>query len=398
MPAQAKGPRLWLRKARTSKRRDGRIVKNRAVWLIRDGEYAESTGCGPHDRAGAEEALRAYLNRRHAASARQGLRPANAIPVADVIGLYAEQVAPHHEDPNETGQRLERLLTFFGRDRLSQIDGERCRAYAAQSSTDAMARRDLEDFRAAINHHLREGKHNEIVSVVLPDRRPGREEWLTRSEAARLILSAWRYREVQKGVKTDRCSRRHVARFAIVGVYSGTRSASICAAALGAPEPGRGWIDLERGVFYRRPQGRRETKKRQTPAPLPRRLLAHLRRWHRLGAKYVVEWNGKPVKDCDKAFRNAVKDAGLRPTVTPHVLRHTAATWLMQGRGDPRESAEYLGMTLETLLRTYGHHHPDYLTAARDVFDRAPQERHSLRATDREQTSSNVIKISGNRR
>src|SRR5262249_1584792 len=160
------------------------------------------------------------------------------------------------------------------------------------SSTDAMARRDLEELRAAINHHLREGKHNEVISVVLPERRPAREEWLTRSDAARLLWSAWRYREVQKGVSTDRRSRRHVARFTIVGLYTGTRAAAICAASF-YPEAGRGLVDVERGVFYRRAQGARETKKRQTPVPLPRRLLAHLRRWKRLGARYVVEWNGK---------------------------------------------------------------------------------------------------------
>jgi hypothetical protein len=34
---------------------------------------------------------------------------------------------------------------------------------------------------------------------------------------------------------------------------------------------------------------------------------------------------------------------------------------------------ECVALSLETLLRTYGHHQPDYLTAPRDAFDRAPQ-------------------------
>ena len=34
--------------------------------------------------------------------------------------------------------------------------------------TAAAARRELEDLRAAINHHRREGLCSEIVSVVLP--------------------------------------------------------------------------------------------------------------------------------------------------------------------------------------------------------------------------------------
>ena len=86
-----------------------------------------------------------------------------------------------------------------------------------------MARRELEDLRAAIIHHRREGLCNAIVDVVLPPKPQPRERWLTRSEAARLIWAAWRYREVQKGSPTDSKSRQHVARFILVGLYSGTR-------------------------------------------------------------------------------------------------------------------------------------------------------------------------------
>src|SRR5262249_7076578 len=152
----------------------------------------------------------------------------------------------------------------------------------------------------------------------------GRERWCTRSEVAKLLWAAWRFREMQKGQPTDRRSRRHVAHFVLVAFYTGTRAGSVCAAAL-EPTEGRGWIDLDKGIFYRRPAGARETKKRRPPVPLPDRLLAHLRRWHGLGQRFAVEWNGKAVREVDKAFRNAARDAGL-PDVTPHVLRHSSAT------------------------------------------------------------------------
>ena len=105
-----------------------------------------------------------------------------------------------------------------------------------------------------------------------------------------------------------------------------------------------------------------------------------------------MEWNGQPVRDVDKAFRNVASAAGLLD-VTPHILRHTAATWLMQLGTDPWQVAEYLGMTLKTLLDNYGHHHPDHLRGPRDAFDRPPQHRHRKPATEREQTLSNVMKI-----
>ncbi len=40
------------------------------------------------------------------------------------------------------------------------------------------------------------------------------------------------------------------------------------------------------------------------------------------------------MQSVDKAFANVVADAGLACDVTPHVLRHTAATWLMQAGTD----------------------------------------------------------------
>jgi integrase len=197
----------------------------------------------------------------------------------------------------------------------------------------------------------------------------GSDRWLTRSEAARLILAAWRYREKQNGKPTGRQSRQQVAKFILVALYTGSRSGAVCGAAL-EPTEGRGWIDLARGVFYRRPSGKRETKKRQPPVPLPYGLLAHLRRWKRRGQRFAVEWNGEPVKSIRKAFAATVADAGLHGKVTPHVLRHTAATWLMQAGVDMWEAAGFLGMTVEMLAERYGHHHPDHLSGARRAFSK----------------------------
>ena len=46
------------------------------------------------------------------------------------------------------------------------------------------------------------------------------------------------------------------------------------------------------------------------------------------------------MKDCDKAFRNVAHAAGL-PDVTPHILRHTAATWQMQLGTDLWQAADF---------------------------------------------------------
>jgi integrase len=283
-----------------------------------------------------------------------------------VLAIYARDIAPGHARPNDTAARIATLNNYFGFKTLAAINGATCRAYAA-TRPHGSGRRELEDLRAAINHHRREGLCSEIVEVVLPKRSPGRERWLTRGEAASLLHSAWRYREKQNGNLGRRASRKHIARFILVALYTGSRAGVICSAALG-PAEGRSWIDLSRGVFYRRASGKRETKKRAPPIPLPAALLGHMRRWKRNGAQYAVEWYGAPVTSLRKAFSETVKDASLGPGVTPHTLRHTAATWLMQAGVDLWEVAGYLGMTVEMLSSRYGHHHPSHLEAARQAF------------------------------
>ena len=160
-----------------------------------------------------------------------------------------------------------------------------------------------------------------------------RDRWLTRKEAAALIWHCWRYREKQtihagasKGrpVQTDRRPLRHVAQLILIGLYTGTRAGAVASASPYA-EQGRSYVDLERGIFYRKPIGKRATKKRATPAPVPPRLLAHLRRWtkRKLIATCFVEFSGKPVSSVKRGFASAVQLARLpaKSRLTPCVTR-----------------------------------------------------------------------------
>ncbi|WP_394690411.1 hypothetical protein [Hoeflea sp.] len=52
----------------------------------------------------------------------------------------------------------------------------------------------------------------------------------------------------------------------------------------------------------------------------------------------------------------------------PHVLRHTRATWLLQNGISLRQAASILGMSVEVLERTYGHHHSNWQNAAANVW------------------------------
>jgi integrase len=48
----------------------------------------------------------------------------------------------------------------------------------------------------------------------------------------------------------------------------------------------------------------------------------------------LLEWNGQAVQSVRTAFGHAVELTGLDDDVTPHTLRRTCATWLMQAGVD----------------------------------------------------------------
>jgi integrase len=400
MPRKSKGVRLQLRAARY----DGNgTLTHRATWVIRDGAGYHATGCLELEVAKAEQALKNYIAMKYSPQRKE--QDIEKIPIADVLSIFIDDRPDLYVDnvnaPKYLG-RVKRLNDFWGAKMLSEVTGPNCRAYQKHRGNAGGARRDLEDFRAAIAHHADEGLHRGIVKIKLPRKGPRRDRWLTRSEAARLIWVCLRTRETQtvhrgpkKGAKilTDKRPLRHLARFIIIGLYSGTRAGAI-ASASPIVAIGRSFVDLDRGVYYRRARGKLETNKRQPPMPIPPRLLAHLRRWkHRkLIARSFVEFNGEEVTSVKTAFKRAAALADLGPGVSPHTLRHTAATWLMQNGTDPWQAAGYLGMSVKTLIEVYGHHHPDHLKDAVSKITAKPTASASPQKQT-EKTKTNVIKI-----
>ncbi len=367
MPRRKKGIRLWLR----HNRRDRNGTVRGATWIILDGSRHIATGCAENQIAEAQTKLADYIAAQYQPVRKE--RDIEQIDVADVLLVYEQDRRDQQANPEQFDARLGRLNEFWGGRKLAEVTGETCREYVRQRGSAGGARRDLEDLRAAINHHAREGLHRGNVRVWLPRRGEPREIWLSRKQAASLLRACLRAREVQtvhsgraKGepVVTDKRPLRHLARFILIALYTGTRAAAVLSASPRAGS-GRAFVDLEQGLFYRLAGGRRATNKRQPPVPIPPRLLAHMRRWVAKGLvkDFFVEWAGMPVKSVKTAFNSACKLAGLS-RVTPHTLRHTAATWLMQAGVDKWEAAGFLGMSVEMLDRVYGHHHPDHLRAA----------------------------------
>ncbi len=110
----------------------------------------------------------------------------------------------------------------------------------------------------------------------------------------------------------------------------------------------------------------------ERPRSASRRFRSRLAYWHICNVGKPRVWFGatsssgmaSPLNRSRPPSKSAAKLAGLGTDVTPHTLRHTAATWLMQAGVDKWEAAGFLGMSVQMLDRVYGHHHPHHLRQA----------------------------------
>lgn len=413
MPRPSKGARLFLRKARPDKRQA-------AVWVIRDGATEVGTGCGPDDYSGAEQALADYIQSKWspapAAARADGASDPADVLAADVLNLYAAGKAATAPDPAALKARLAALLEFFGDDTLGDIRRSRCDAYVrhrmaqpikafkdpkkARNVTAAGARRELEDLSAAIGYWHDEHPLTRRPKVVMPPKAESTRDALTRDQAARLLKASlgWRL-DADTGRWTRlspsaRKNRAHLRRLLMIGFYTGTRP-GVIPQLLWTESPTQAWVDLDAGIIYRRGRLERDHRTKRRPlVNLPPRLLAHLRRWRAADERAsialraahvaaggdpktapqivsVLHHGGRPLAGRVRTgFEGIVADAGLDPAVTPHWMRHSCATWLMEKDALPWAAAGYMGMTMKTLEDCYGHHRPSHKDRQRQLMGR----------------------------
>lgn len=376
MPRRAKGPRLWLRQ------RAGR----EPTWVILDRGKEHRTRCGEGDLARAERKLAEYIAAKYEPPKRSSKLA--EIVIADIMTIYLREHAPHVANTDFLIHTAKPILDWWGTKTLADIRGQSCRDYVTwrclKGVSDQTARHDLKTLRAAINYYHREyGPLDAVPAITMPAKGQPKDRWLTRSEAAKLIRLCRRFAGTMADDDIRRWMNSRLARFILIGIYTGTRKDSILKLKW-TPSLTSGWIDLERGLLYRMGAQEASTNKRRPPCPIPPKLLAHLRRWKAIDAQYgwndVCHYRGQTSDSLKRSWTNACERAGLgwyveeekegekmqvfKTDVTPHVTRHTCCTWLMH-RGVPiAEAAGFVGMSVEMFDRVYGHHHPDYMKKA----------------------------------
>lgn len=211
--------------------------------------------------------------------------------------------------------------------------------------------RELVTLRAALKWALGEKWISSIPIIETPRQPPPRDRWLTREEADRLLNAAL---------------APHIKVFFAICLYTAARSAAVLELTwdrvdLRVDPTGRpiGMIDL----------GEAPGGKGRAIIPIGARLLPILTE-ARVAATchHVVEFGGCPVASVKTGTRAAARRADLHG-VTPHILRHTAATWMVMSGVLIQEVARLLGhRDSRTTERTYAKHSPDYLRRAVDAL------------------------------
>ena len=193
--------------------------------------------------------------------------------------------------PQETARRIEALLGYVGGKMLSDVNGSSAETMwsmgieCGQARTRGFSRGHQSSSAGRIMFCGRGGRVAPGFACARAVAYPGR--------GCAALLGGLAISRNSKGRADQRRSRRHIARFILFGLYTGTRAGAHLRSC-DRPTSGCRWIDLVRGVFYRRAEGEQDEEARAANT-VAAGLLGHLGRWKRRGRSFAIEWIGDRV-------------------------------------------------------------------------------------------------------
>lgn len=263
--------------------------------------------------------------------------------VAGIVDLYLKEKVDAPSYPSMLFQ-WKNALPHFGHLRPDQITRQICREYAAKrkGASNSTIRKEIGIVRAAVRWHSPQAP----AVFELPPNPPPKDRYLTREEYDRLLAE---------------CHDHHLRLYVMLAIATAGRKSAILELT---------WdrVDFDSGLIHLG-TGEKRVKGRAT-VPMTRTVREALLNAQK-GAitERVIEYGGHGVKNIVKAFRAACKRAGL-DGVTPHTLRHSAASWMAMSGVSMAEIAAYLGHTDSRITeRVYAKFSPDYLRKAAEALE-----------------------------
>lgn len=323
---------------------------------IRDGEKRISTR--QKDRGAATQVMREYIERKMRSEEIEQAQSVATAKLNDILNVWRDD--RQNRNPGTWNNKwkyiYQRFHSYAGETPLSGIDKEWAEDYEewryADDVMEPTVRQELQVILTAWRLGLDARVTNlPVPGIELPDPSAVKDLFLTHEEADRLIAAA----------KND-----YMRIFIRLGLQTAGRHAALLQLTWSRVDLDAGTVDLRAPVVRIPTRGRRGKAPKQKHRALVRiagKLIEELREAREKSVSdYVVEFRGRGLKSVKNGFRETAVAAGLNSDeVTPHILRHTAITWLMMA-GEPIYSvAKFAGHQSPTMIeKRYGHHHPNY--------------------------------------
>lgn len=322
-----------------------RLTRLRGEWAVavwRDGKRVNRSTLGTSDRKEAERRLATFVA--------QFERPEH-ITVGYIWQRYRDENV-HKRISANMAFSGKSILPEFGHLLPDEITIGKTRAYIAKRKAagrkPGTAWTELNHLQTALNWAGKRRLIPHTIHVEKPSKPAPRDRRLTRPETHRLL---------------DAATMPHIALAIALMLNTGARAGAILELT---------WdrVDFEQGLIrYAAPDmsGRRKGRATVPMTPDLRERLSEARKAAQ--TDYVIEWASRPVKSIKRGFARAVADAGL-VDVTPHVLRHTAATLMAEAGTPMTEIAAVLGHSdSRTTESIYAKFSPAYLRKAIAALD-----------------------------
>lgn len=219
--------------------------------------------------------------------------------------------------------------------------------YADKPVGEATMSKELRMFKAALNWAASERFISRLPTFQIELSQGGtRDRWITKEEANLLIDNA----------------PPHVALFITIAVFTAKRRQAILGlkwSDVSLHIPGHEILDFGADVGNK--------KKGKTPIAGGKRLIEALKEAKKIATcDYVIEFKGAPVKDVKTAMEATCRRANIEK-ISPHVLKHTAITWMVQADMTYERISKATNTTKEVIERVYGHHSPSFVSEAMDA-------------------------------
>jgi integrase len=391
-------------------------LRARGYWAIADGPTRISTGFGLEARAEAEKARLDYEVEQYSKKSasetinERGKGPRDVL-VVDLIRFYLERHETDIQKKSKDKLRdylntVERFIKFWDGKTVFDINERTIKEYQEKARpgkplADSTLLREFGVLRPMINFGVRKGRlemRGHIIDWELPPPPPPREAFYSRAEVAALLWKAWRKRNMSMGrAGVGIPTSRHIARFILIAVWTGTRSEKIEKASY-VDYDDRPWMDLDSRIFYRGGVSNKSpTNKKADPVKIPDELIHHLKRWREKnpGTDNVIDHHGEAgsVKGAFRRLKHEVLSSERAKKCNRHTFKHTCASWLMQKRVPMAIIAKYLSTTEEVIDRVYGHFSPDFHEEVNTALKLAKQERLSRTVKERREKKEKLQKI-----